>query len=125
MPTRWTQIRRLLGLLALGFSVTACHTGPANTAFDGTYTGDAVNVSPPVYNCQASTTTSPMQVEGGRVSFGLFRGWVSPTGTVQMQSQQNTLSGQFTGDRFIGQFQEGLFVAPGIFCTYKLEMTRQ
>ena len=111
--------------VAVCLPIAACQTGPAVTTFDGTYTGEATNVSPPVYNCQASTTTSAMNVRGGRVSFGLFRGWVSETGTVQMQSQQNTLSGQFTGDRFIGQFQEGLFVAPGIFCTYKLEMTRQ
>ena len=117
--------RSVLRAVALCLPIVACHTGPVVTIFDGTYTGEAINVSPPVYNCQASTTTSAMNVEGGRVSFGLFRGWVSPTGTVQMQSQQNTLSGQFTGDRFVGQFQQGLFVAPGIFCTYKLEMTRQ
>jgi hypothetical protein len=116
----WSALRAI----ALCLPLAACHTGPAVTTFDGTYTGEATNISPPVYNCQASTTTTPMTVEGGRVSFGLFRGWVGPTGTVQMQSQQNTLSGQFTGDRFVGQFQEGLFVAPGIFCTYKLEMTR-
>lgn len=122
MPMSW---KSTLPMLALGSFLSACHSGPVITTFDGTYTGKAINVSPPVYNCQESTTTSAMNVVGGRVSFGLFRGWVSPTGTVQMQSQQNTLSGQFTGDRFVGQFQQGLFVAPGIFCTYKLEMTRQ
>ena len=116
--------KQALCVLALALPVAACDTGPANTAFDGVYTGEAINVSLPVYNCQASTTTTPLKVEGGRVSFGLFRGWVSQAGTVQMQSQQNTLSGQFSGNRFTGQFQEGLFRAPGIFCTYSLEMVR-
>ncbi len=115
----------VLRVIALCLPILACQTGPVVTTFDGTYTGEAINVSPPVRNCQPSTTTAPMTVRDGRVSFGLFRGRVSPAGTVQMQSEQNTLSGQFTGDRFVGQFQQGLFVAPGIFCTYKLEMTRQ
>jgi hypothetical protein len=111
--------------LLLCLPVMACHTGPVITTFDGRYTGEAVNTSSPALNCPSSTTTTPMTVSGGRVEFGLFRGWVTAAGTVQMQSQQNTLSGQFSGNHFTGQFNIGAFSAPGIFCTYSLDMVRQ
>ncbi len=113
------------GLLALCLPIAACHTGPVVTTFDGTYTGTAYLTAPPVYNCEATQPASPMTVSGGRVEIGLFRGWVTPAGTVQMQSQQNTLSGQFSGNQFTGEFNIGAFSAPGIFCTYRLELTRQ
>jgi hypothetical protein len=116
--------RRAFSLL-LCLAVMACHSGPVITTFDGRYTGEAVNTSPAVYNCEATTTTSPMTVSGGEVTFGLLRGRVTPAGTVQMQSQQNTLSGQFSGNHFTGQFNMGTFSAPGIFCTYSLDMARQ
>ena len=111
-------------ILAISLLLSACHSGPAVTTFDGIYLGEAVNVSPPVYNCQSSTTTAPMNVADGRVSFGLFRGWVGSEGAVQIQSQQNTLSGQFSNNRFNGQFQEGLYYVPWIFYTYQLNMFR-
>lgn len=118
-------MRRVAACLLLCLPVVACHTGPVITTFDGNYAGEAVNTSPAVYNCPATTTTSPMAVSGGKVDFGLFRGWVTPAGTVQMQSQQNTLAGQFSGNHFTGQFNMGTFSAPGIFCTYSLDMARQ
>jgi hypothetical protein len=118
-------MKRRVACLLLCLPVVACHTGPVITTFDGRYAGEAVNTSPAVYNCEATTTTTPMTVSGGEVEFGLFRGWVTPAGTVQMQSQQNTLSGQFSGNHFTGQFNIGAFSAPGIFCTYSLDMVRQ
>ncbi len=119
-----------MGLLALCLPVAACHSGPVVTGFDGTYTGEATNVSSGVYNCEDSRTTNPMVVSGGEASFGDFRGWVSPAGALQMQSwkdslsgsAKDTVSGQFTGNRFTGELNLGQ--SSGFVCKYTLALSR-
>lgn len=119
-----TAPRVLAPVLALCLPIAACHTGPVINTYDGVYTGEASDVSGGVNNCPATQTTNAMTVSGGEVSFGLFRGWVTPDGSVQMQSQQNTLSGHFENKHFIGTFQMGMYSAPGIYCTYQLNLAQ-
>ena len=118
-------MRPRMSLLLLLLPVAACQPSYVNRTFDGIYAGQAELTSPPVQNCEPTQPASEMTVKNGEVMLGLFRGWVAKDGTVQMQSQQNTLGGQFSGNSFNGTFNIGSVAAPGVYCTYKLVMTIQ
>ena len=124
--------RLALCLLALALPLAGCHSGPAVTAFDGYYTGEAQNISDGVANCPPTQTTMPMRVAGGEVSYGDFRGWVTPAGTLEMNSWRddltgsfkNTVAGQFADNKFLGELKLGPAVKDGYVCTYRLAMSR-
>jgi hypothetical protein len=97
---------------------------PPTTAFDGVYRGAAFATNDPGGLCSGTVGAQPMTVSDGRVTFGEFRGYVDPRGSVQL------VVGSFAGGTWLfGTFQSGRFEgeirAPQPGCNYRLEMTRE
>lgn len=126
------HLRLALCLTALFLPLAGCQTGPAVTVFDGYYTGETENITDGVGNCPPNQTSTPMRVSGADVTYGDFRGRITNMGSLQMDSWQNTLtgtfkntvSGQFSGNRFEGRLNLRQPPPSGLVCTYKLGLSR-
>ncbi len=122
----------VLGLLALTLPVAGCQVGPASSIFDGYYTGETKNVTDGVGNCPTTQTGTPMRVTGGQVLYGDFKGHVGADGSLQMDtwrdsltgSFKNSVSGQFSGETFLGKLELRQPPPSKLVCTYKLELSR-
>jgi hypothetical protein len=122
-----------VAVLMLCLPITACHTGPVVTAFDGSYTGEASNIASGVGNCDSTRTIQPLSVRGGKATLGPYGGWVDPDGTLQMSSWQDglsksyksTVNGRFSGLHFAGELKLVQAGAGESVCTYGLAMNRE
>jgi hypothetical protein len=89
--------------------------------WDGAYAGEGLLTSDPggQITCPDRMPVHGMNVAGGRVRFGDFRGTIRPDGTVRMPFGRSYVSGRFADGRFMGNLYQPF---PG--CRYDLRLSR-